>query len=121
MNLAYFPLDLLLLYDTCITALLVSLIAVGLMCFGRGSIRVWKAGSTGTTSSLYLHTTWEIAWSKFDVIKILNILVVSFAYGEASYKMYENLFILVLLVIYYILPKTKMGKEMNSPTPSVVV
>ena len=68
-----------------------------------------------------LHTTWEIAWSKFDVIKILNILVVSFSYDEASYKMYENLFILVLLVIYYILPKTKMGEEMNSTTPSVVV
>ena len=32
-----------------------------------------KAGNTGTTPSLYLRiSTWEIAHSKFDVIKISN-------------------------------------------------
>ena len=33
-----------------------------------------KAGNTGTMPSLYLHvSTWEIARSKFDVIKISNV------------------------------------------------
>ena len=35
-----------------------------------------KAGNTGTTPSLYLRiSTWEIARSKFDVIKISNVKI----------------------------------------------
>ena len=43
---------------------------------------------------------WEIANSKYDMIKILNakFLYFLFSYDEASYKMYENLFNLKYLL-----------------------